>query len=80
MFIPKNSDGVYELDPNELKPETWELERAEFLLREREKHQGRQMTYPSDCIHADAPCRSRRECLGKVVWWRRYMREIEGWA
>lgn len=77
MFLGKNEHDEYILDLNEPKPEPWELLRAEELLMIRERSQKREMTYPGECVHVDMPCRSRRECQGKVAWWRRYLRQIE---
>lgn len=76
MFVVK-TDGVYPLDPNEPAPATWELERAEEFLRIWERSRKRKTK--ATCPHEDLPCRVRRECLGKIVWWRRYIREIELW-
>lgn len=78
MFLAAGSDGIYPLDPQEPPPETWELERAEKLLDA--WHRGRRPSGPAPglCPHDEAPCRSKRECLGRIVWWRRYIREIEG--
>jgi len=76
MFIPKNERGEYWLDSNEPAPSAFELERAETLLKIWEHTNGTKAS-AQNCPHRDIACNSRRECLGKIAWWRRYIREIE---
>ena len=80
-FIPKNEFGEYPMDPNELPPEPWDLTRAEQDLQRWEAARRPWGQPPAGrCPHEDDFCGTRRECLGKFVWWRRYIREIEGIA
>ncbi len=77
MFLGKDSDGEYILDANETPVTEFELMRADDYLKTWEGARppyGIVVTQP--CPHR-AGCRSRRECLGKIAWWRRYIREIE---
>lgn len=80
MFLGKDERGDYVLDPNEQPPTDWELQRAEFLLRTWERARWKPSQKQTACPHGSAPCRSRRECLGKIVWWRRYILDIENLA
>lgn len=80
MAFVKPVDGVYTLDPNEPPVAQWELDRAKDLLAEWHKGHlfiGTPTTIHSPCPHQDDPCTSRRMCLGKIAWWRRYMVEID---
>lgn len=79
MFLEKNEHGDFVLDPAEAAPSASELERAEWYLSL--WHAGRRKTGEPPagaCPHEDYRCESLRECLGKIVWWRRYIRQIEG--
>lgn len=77
MFLGKNERGEYLLDANERPPSDFELLRAESLLRLWERARWKPGQKQVLCPHGDAPCRSRRECLGKIAWWRRYITEVE---
>lgn len=78
MFLGKDDDGEYILDQNEPPFEAWELERAEGLLKLWDAAQWKpeQMVRPK-CPHGSSPCQTRGECIEKIAWWRRYIREIE---
>ncbi len=78
MFIPKTEAGEYPADPNEPPFADWEIARGRDLLKAwRGGH--RQAGQPSagPCPHEAAFCESELECLEKIAWWRRYLREIE---
>lgn len=77
MFLGKDEHGNYILDPNEPPVAGWELKRAEDLLKFWEREPWKKGQLHAPCPHGDSPCRSRRECLGKIVWWRRYILDIE---
>lgn len=78
MFLGKNERGDYILDADETPPSAGELLRAEEYLQTWEGAIRQRRKPPAGpCPHEDFPCTSRRECLGKIAWWRRYVLEIE---
>lgn len=78
MFLGKDEHGDYILDPNETPVSEGELRRAsELLTMWHAGHRKAGEPTPGQCPHEDHACRSERECLGKIAWWRRYVMEIE---
>lgn len=79
-FLGKNERGEYILDSAEARPTFTELAEAERLFKIWQDGR-RPLGEPAggNCPHEDFPCAipGGRECLGKIVWWRRYVREIE---
>lgn len=78
MFLGKNERGDYILDENETPVTEDELDRATWYLKL--WHGGRRKrgaAQAGPCPHEDYPCKSVRECLGKIAWWRRYIGQIE---
>ncbi len=79
MFLGKDEHGDFILDPNEPAFGVSELERAEDYLER--WHAGRRKAGQPPaglCPHEDYPCVSDADCIPKIAWWRRYIREIEG--
>ncbi len=77
MFIPKNAVGEYDLDPQEPEISEWERERATKYLDTWNAMPWKPGQEQKSCPHGDSPCVSRDECIDKIAWWRRYIREIE---
>lgn len=79
MFLPKDAaSGNFPLDPEELPFTEDEIIRARRYLQL--WHSARRKPgepQAGACPHEDLPCKTIRECVEKIAWWRRYVLEIE---
>ncbi len=79
MFLPKNDIGEFPLDPNEPPFSEFEIERGRQYLEIWQNAKRNHWEPPAGaCPHEDYPCETIRECVEKIAWWRRYIRQIEG--
>jgi hypothetical protein len=80
-YLGKDEDGDYILDPDEVPPTPVELAWARDWFNEWVMVPTPRGRAVPACPHSDTPypCEipGARECLGKIVWWRRYICEIE---
>jgi len=79
MFVGKDERGEFILDPNEAPFAEHEIDRASRYLELWHNARRKRGDPPAGpCPHEDYPCAARAECVEKIAWWRRYIREIEG--
>ncbi len=73
--------GRDNFDPNEPEFDAWETQRAEKWL-EGWHYASRPLGQPAagQCPHEEDFCSTREQCVERVAWWLRYIREIENIA
>lgn len=78
-FLGRDDHGDFILDPNEREESADELMQAEKDLQvwETARRPWDQPPAKGRCPHEDYPCENRGECVKKLVWWRRYIGQIE---
>lgn len=79
MFLGKDEHGDFILDPNEPRPTAAELERAQQdYARWTDAKRKHGDAKAGLCPHESDPCEQPggRRCLNRLVWWRRYIKEI----
>ncbi len=77
-FLGKDERGDFMLDEHEAPFAAYELDRASrYLELWHAARRKRGAPAAGPCPHEDYPCESRDECVRKIAWWRRYIREIE---
>ncbi len=77
-FLGKDEHGDFIFDPNEAPFEEHEIDRASrYLTLWMNARRPRGEPAAGPCPHEEYPCASQSECVEKIAWWRRYIREIE---
>lgn len=71
--------GIADIDPDEAPFEDWEVTRATKWL-EGWSFARRKYGEPAAgaCPHETDFCGKREQCIERIAWWHRYIREIEG--